>query len=420
MQERVDKAHLAGRLRIPASKSHTIRALIFATLAEGRSRIQNPLDSNDTRSCVNACKLMGAKIVSAPGEFIVDGTGGALTVPENIIDVGNSGTTMYLCAGAAALAPGWSFFTGDAQIRKRSIQHLLNSLRDLGSENFTSRDNGCAPFAIRGPLKGGSTTIESHTSQWLSSLLMTLPLVGIDSEIDVPILNERPYVKMTLGWLDELSIDYEAEEMRRFRIPGGQHYHGFTRQVPADFSSATFFLCAAAITRSTLTLDGLDMNDTQGDKAVVDVLREMGAEIRVDGASITITGKELSGGEFDLNSMPDALPALAATACFGSRDTRLANVPQARAKETDRIHVMAEELRKMGATIDESDDGMTIHPSKLKGDFVNGNSDHRIVMALAIAGLGASGTTIIDTAETAAVTFPTFFDDLRSIIQKSL
>ncbi|WP_455381539.1 3-phosphoshikimate 1-carboxyvinyltransferase [Salinispira pacifica] len=420
MQERVDRARVAGRVRIPASKSHTIRALIFATLADGRSRIQNPLDSNDTRSCVNACKLLGGKIVSAPGEFIVDGTGGTLSVPEDIIDVGNSGTTMYLCAGAAGLAPGWSLFTGDAQIRRRSIQHLLNSLSDLGAESFTSRDNGCAPFAIRGPLRGGRTSLESHTSQWLSSLLISLPLVAADSQIEVPILNERPYVRMTMSWMNELGVQYEAEEMRRFRIPGGQHYSGFTRQVPADFSSATFFLCAAAITHSTLTLDGLDMNDTQGDKGIVDILREMGCDIVVDGTSITISGKELTGGEFDLNSMPDALPALAATACFGNRETRLVNVPQARAKETDRIHVMAEELRKMGATIDESSDGMTIYPSKLKGDFVNGNSDHRIVMALAIAGLGASGTTIIDTAETAAVTFPTFFDDLRSIVQKSL
>ncbi|HUX13139.1 MAG TPA: 3-phosphoshikimate 1-carboxyvinyltransferase [Spirochaetia bacterium] len=420
MQERVDKTHLAGRVRIPASKSHTIRALIFATLAEGRSRIQNPLDSNDTRSCVNACKLLGAKIVSAPGEFIVDGTAGRLTVPENVIDVGNSGTTMYLCAGAAALAPGWSFFSGDGQIRKRSIEHLLNSLKELGAQTFTSRDNGCAPFAVRGPLIGGRTTIESHTSQWLSSLLMTLPIVANDSEIEVPILNERPYVKMTLGWLDELGIKYETEEMRRFRVPGGQIYRGFTRQVPADFSSATFFLCAAAITKSTLTLDGLDMNDTQGDKAVVDILREMGCEISIEDKAITITGKELSGGEFDLNSMPDALPALAATACYANHDTRLVNVPQARAKETDRIHIMAEELRKMGADIDEAEDGMTIHPSRLKGDFVNGNSDHRVVMALAIAGLGATGATIIDTAETAAVTFPTFFEDLRTIMHSSL
>ncbi|HUX51489.1 MAG TPA: 3-phosphoshikimate 1-carboxyvinyltransferase [Spirochaetia bacterium] len=420
MQERVDKSRVSGRVRIPASKSHTIRALIFATLADGRSRIQNPLDSNDTRSCMAMCRLLGAHIVPAPGEFIVEGTGGKLSVPENVIDVGNSGTTMYLGAGAAALAPGWSFITGDAQIRRRSIRHLLRSLEDLGAENFTSMGNGCAPFAIRGPLTGGITAIESHTSQFLSSLLMSLPLVEKDSEISVPILNERPYVEMTLGWLDELGVRYEHDEMRHFRIPGRQKYHGFARQVPADFSSATFFLCAAAITRSTLTLDGLSMEDTQGDKGVVDVLRQMGCDITIEGTSITITGKELSGGTFDLNAMPDALPALAATACFASSDTHIVNVPQARAKETDRIHVMAVELGRMGARIDEAPDGMVIHPSQLAGDFVDGHSDHRAVMALAIAGLGASGTTIIDTAESAAVTFPTFFDDLRAVTRTAL
>ncbi len=420
MQERVDKARLAGRIRIPASKSHTIRALIFATLAEGRSRIQNPLDSDDTRSCMAACRLLGANIVPAPGEFIVDGTAGKLTVPEDIINVGNSGTTMYLAAGAAALSPGWSFFTGDHQIRKRSIQHLLNSIAELGAENFTARGNGCAPFAIRGPLRGGKTSIESHTSQFLSSLLMSLPLVESDSEIAVPILNERPYVEMTLGWLDELGITYEQQDMKLFRIPGRQQYHGFRRQVPADFSSATFFLCAAAITRSTLTLDGLNMNDTQGDKGVVDILEKMGCTLLIEESGITITGKEMVGGTFDLNSMPDALPALAATACYATTETRLVNVPNARGKETDRIHVMAEELRRMGAQIEETPDGLIIQPSQLKGDFVNGNGDHRIVMALAIAGLGATGSTIIDTAESASVTFPTFFDDLRSVVQSSL
>lgn len=418
MQERVDRARLSGRVRIPASKSHTIRALIVAALANGRSRIQNPLDSDDIRSCISAARLLGARVVSAPEELIVDGTAGRPGVPDDVIDVGNSGTTLYLAAGAAALVDGWVMFTGDRQIRRRPIGNLISALNDLGAECFTTRDNGCVPAAIRGRLSGGSTCVECPTSQYLSSLLLSAPLAEGDSTIDVPLLNERPYVEMTLGWLDEQGVVYRRRGLEHFEIPGGQGYKPFTRQVPADFSSATFFLCAAAITRSTLVLDGLDMGDTQGDKHVIDVLREMGCGIEVDGLSVRITGKDLTGGTFDLNAMPDALPALAATACFAHSDTHLVNVPQARAKETDRIHVMAEELRRMDARIEETPDGLTIHPARLKGAFVDGHGDHRIVMALSIAGLGASGSTIIDTAETAAVTYPSFYEDLRSVIEE--
>ena len=195
-------------------------------------------------------------------------------------------------------------------------------------------------------------------------------------------------------------------------------------EVPPD----SFFFCAAAITGSSLTLHGLDMEDSQGDKAVLPILEKMGCGVAYSPGSITITGPDklrgerLTGTELDLNATPDALPALAAAACFATGETRLTNVPQARLKETDRITVMAEELSKIGADIEELPDGLLIRgsgpdgePRGLRGSTVDGRSDHRVVMALAIAGLGARGTTTIDTAEAVDITFPGFFRILEGL-----
>ncbi|MFQ5892943.1 MAG: 3-phosphoshikimate 1-carboxyvinyltransferase, partial [Nitrospinota bacterium] len=190
----------------------------------------------------------------------------------------------------------------------------------------------------------------------------------------------------------------------------GQRYRADEVAVPGDFSSATIFLAAGAIGAGTITLQGLDMSDTQGDKAVVEMLRGMGARLEVDAAGLTVGPGELVGQELDLNDTPDALPALAVVGCFARGRTVLRNVPQARIKETDRIAAMAAELRKLGARLEELPDGLIIHESALRGTVVEGRGDHRIVMALAVAGLRAAGSTTVTTAEAIEVTFPTFVE----------
>jgi 3-phosphoshikimate 1-carboxyvinyltransferase len=215
---------------------------------------------------------------------------------------------------------------------------------------------------------------------------------------------------MTLDWLDRQGIRYEELEMKWFRIPGGQRYRAFERQIPGDFSSATFFLVAGACTDSEIALDGLDMDDPQGDKDVVEMIASMGAKVTVGEGGIDVRRGALVGGEFDLNATPDALCAMAVAGALAEGETRLVNVAQARVKETDRIAVMAAELRKMGANISERPDGLVIRGGRLRGAEVKGHDDHRVVMALAVAGLAAEGTTIIDGAECAAVTFPNFVE----------
>ena len=265
------------------------------------------------------------------------------------------------------------------------------------------------PIIVRGPLRGGQVNLDgSKTSQYLTSLLINCPLATGDSRIEVENLIEKPYVQMTLQWLSDQGIEVENDNFERFTIPGNQAYKPFDKSIPADFSSATFFMCAAAITGADLTLLGLDMNDTQGDKAVADMLGAMGANVEPAEGGVRVVGRSLRGVELDLGDTPDALPALAVTACFADGETRLANVPQARLKETDRIAVMREELQKMGADIRELPDGLVIRGKQLHAAAVNGHHDHRVIMALAVAGLCLEGDTTIYTAEALDVTFPTF------------
>ncbi len=405
-----------GAIDIPGSKSHTIRALFFATLANGVSVIEKPLASADTASAMYVCKALGARIEEHGDRWEVAGTGGDIQCPEDVLDVGNSGTTMRLALGVAALCGGGSItLTGDEQIRKRPVANLVNALNDLGAEVCCERENGCPPVTVSKPLSGGSTTLAVPTSQYLTSLLICAPLAPAPVEITVTQLNEIPYVEMTLWWLDKLGVKYERRGFDWFRIEGGQHYRPLKQRIPADFSSATFFAVAAAVSGMRITLRGLDMTDVQGDKAVLDYLAAMGTRVETVQGGVRVEGGPLRGGTFDLNATPDALPAMAVAACFADGETRLVNVPQARMKETDRIAVMTAELRKMGARVEELPDGMIIRKSDLRGAVVDGHSDHRVVMSLAVAGTEAEGRTIIDTAESAAVTFPGFFDLMKTI-----
>jgi len=412
------KSRLKGTVTIPASKSHTIRAVAIASLAHGRSMIRAPLVSGDTRAVVDCYRALGARIdTSDPAVWKVAGAGGKIAAPPQTIDVLNSGTTLRIAMGSAALArPGQTTtFTGDAQIQARPIGPLIDALNDLGAKCTSLKNNGCAPVQITGTLTGGKTSIACKTSQYLSSLLLCTPLARRDSEIEVTLLNEPDYVRMTLDWLDKQQIQYENQQMRRFKIRGEQSYRPFDAAIPADFSSATFFLCAAALLGDEVTILGLDFADSQPDKAVVDYLRAMGADISVAAGSVVVRAAPLKGVEIDMNRTPDALPAMAVTAAFAEGTTKLLNVPQARFKETDRISCMAGELRKMAVDVEELPDGLIIRQSAPKPANLHGWADHRIVMALAIAGLALEGQCTIDTAEAMSVTFPDYAELMKTL-----
>jgi 3-phosphoshikimate 1-carboxyvinyltransferase len=324
----------------------------------------------------------------------------------------------------AALGTDQCYFTGDAQTQKRSAKSLLDALIGLGVNAISENDNGCVPAFIQGPIKGGRISLSCPTSQYLSALLLAVPLApeGTITEIDVPLLNEKPYIEMTLSYLDEQGVNYECnKDFSYFKIEGGAYYKPMNGSVPGDFSSAAFPACAAAISGGNVTLLGLNPNDTQGDKKIFDYLKDFGCNIEWkklisnDDWEVSISRNSLMKGfEIDLNDTPDMLPALAATAVYACGKTALVNVAHARIKETDRVQVMAEELGKIGAAIEELNDGLIIHgkggsgESVLCGGKLPGHGDHRVVMSLAIAALGADAPLEIDSAESADVTYPGF------------
>lgn len=416
MNVRVRKSELSGFANAPPSKSHTIRALILGTLANGTTRIENPLRSLDGLAPINACKMIGADISVRENSIIINGIDGKLRLPNRIIDVGNSGTSLRTLTGTCSLIEGCSFLTGDVSVMGRPIQPLLDALNNLGGICRILNDGGKAHVVVTGRIRGGTTCISGITSQFASSLLMCIPLAEKDSIISTCNLQEKPYVEMTISHLKRAGVTVDVDrKYKTFHVQGGQSYKAFRMRVPGDFSSASFLLAAAAITNSCITVDGLDMNDMQGDKRIVEILREMGADIHISGTRVTVKNIDLHGAELDLRDNPDLLPILAVVGSYAKGITILKNVAHARFKETDRIAVMAKELSRMGAHITERKDGLIIKQSKLRGTMVHGYNDHRVVMSLAVAGLVANGETIIDTAEATDVTFPNFLKTFRHL-----
>ena len=312
---------------------------------------------------------------------------------------------------------------GDSSLRKRPVKPLLDALKNLGASAKSVNNNNCPPIEIQGQIKGGKTDVNCKSSQYLSSLLISCPLIKNKTIIHAKNICEIPYIKMTLKWLDEFNIRYENKNLEYFKIYGGQKYDAFEKTIPSDWSSAAFPICAAAITSSNVIIKGLDINDTQGDKKIIDYLKRMGADIKIinnneNGVKINeikIIGTQLKGATIDLNETPDLLPVMAVVACFAKGTTKLVNVAHARIKETDRIKVIHNELKKMNADISELEDGLVIRHKPLKGTLVKGYSDHRVVMALSLAGLIAKGKTIIDTAESVSVTYPNYFESMKAL-----
>lgn len=408
---------MQGTIEIPASKSQTIRAFLIATAAEGKSTIRHPLFSSDTLSCIEAVKAFGAKVTISEDKSTAWVESEGLTAASPVtVDAGNSGTTTYLLLPMAASLSVPVTVTGDDQLRRRPTGPLVNALKSMGAEATDSE--GKPPVHVKGPLKGGHVSIECRTSQYLSGLLLAAPLAEENTIIDCPLLYEKPYVSLTLGWLDKQGIKYSiSEDYMHSEIEGRQSYKPFDEYINGDFSSASFFFAAAAISGTEVTVKGLDKNDPQGDKAILGILEKMGCEIKWNGSSVTVKGPEkLNGGNFDLNAIPDTLPILTIVAAAAYGDTHLTNVPQARIKETDRIRCMHDNLTLLGVETEEESDGIIIHgKGKLHGAECKGYGDHRIIMALAVASAAADGPIIIDDEKAAAVTFPAFFELLDTI-----
>ena len=415
---------LQGDVAVPGSKSQTARGLVLGTLAKGTSHIQNPMLNLDSYDIAECCRRLGAQVdTTNDNDWVVTSPGlQGLHLPASVLDVGNSGTGFYFLTTMAAMLKGKSVITGDYQICYRPIAPLLNAIREMGGRATSTRDNELAPLVIEGPVEGGHTVhLNGKNVQWSIGLMVCCPALKGTTTIRFDNLGERPYADLTIDWMKAAGLELINHDYEEFVIPGGQTYHPFTKKTACDWCSASYPMVAAAIMpeRCRIRLLDMDIHDFMGERHYVDWINQMGGHVEVlrDGKDGVIVegGHQLHGIEIDCRDTPDAVPALAVLGCYAQGKTVLTNIAASRMKETDRAATIAKELRRMGARIEEDTDSLTIYHSPLHGASIDGHHDHRIVMATAVAALGAQGETIIDSADHVGVSFPRFYEEMRGI-----
>ncbi|WP_408958903.1 3-phosphoshikimate 1-carboxyvinyltransferase [Natrinema sp. 74] len=424
MNVTITPSSVAGTARAPPSKSYTHRAILAAGYADGAT-VRDALWSADTRATARAVDLFGGDVDRLDdGTLEIDGFDGRPDVPADVIDCANSGTTMRLVTAAAALADGTSVLTGDESLRSRPQGPLLEALTKLGADAESTRGNGQAPLVVTGPLAGGEVSIPGDvSSQYITALLMAGAVTDEGLAIDLETaLKSAPYVDITLEVLADFGVEARKTD-RGFDVDGGQSYDpaGGEYAVPGDFSSISYPLAAGAIAGDAdegVRIEGANPS-AQGDTAIVEIVERMGAAVDWDrnAGTIDVSAAPLSGIEVDVEDTPDLLPTIATLGAAADGDTHITNAEHVRYKETDRVSAMAEELGTMGVETTEERDSLTVHggDSDLEGATVAGRDDHRIIMALALAGLAADGETTIEGADHVDVSFPGFFGLLEEL-----
>jgi len=421
MQAKIKSSHLKGVIRVPGSKSHTIRAVLIATMAEGTSTIHNPLASEDCLSAVRVATCFGAKCTVGDGEWKIEGTAGKLQLPNDVVDCGNSGTTTYISTALASTIEGTTIITGDEQIRKRPIRTLLEAISSDKVEAYTTRPEVDAPpIVVRGKLEAGTITIDGKISPQVTGLLLAATLIEGKTTLNVKTPMETPYIDMTLDWMQKYGVKVEKnDDYSKYSICGPQQYKAQSQTVASDWSGVLFPLVASIITDSEVTIEGVDFNDLQGDKEIVNVLIKMGAAITKDienGKMHIRGGKPLTGAKIDLSNTPDALPALCIAAAYANGRTEFSGLEVVRMKETDRVAVMAEELAKMGAKIAIEGETLIIDGgTPLKSAIVDSHEDHRVAMALMVAGLAMTEPLIVNDVACSNVSYPNFVQSMNQL-----
>ncbi|MCH9757378.1 MAG: 3-phosphoshikimate 1-carboxyvinyltransferase [Gammaproteobacteria bacterium] len=408
---------LSGTLSSPPSKSHTLRALLFASLATGQSRIQNILESPDTIAMIDACQQLGATVKQTNQLVEVTGVAGQPRAPDNVIDAGNSGQVLRFVGAIAALTDAYTVLTGDHSVRfNRPVKPLMKGLSDLGATCISTKNDFHAPLIIKGPIRPGHAVIQGEDSQPVSGLLIASAFLKGETNIEVKHPGEKPWVGLTLAWFDRLGIQYKHDNFEHYTMAGHAIIDGFDYTVPGDFSSIAYPIVAAIITQSQITIDNIDMNDAQGDKKIINTLINMGANITIEKNRITVhPSGVLKACTIDVNDMIDALPILAVVGCYAKGTTHLINAGIARKKESDRLKTITEELKKMQADITETEDSLIIKGTSLKGAVLKGHDDHRIAMALSVAALGTHSPSTLLGVHCIAKSYPNFYDAMTSL-----
>ena len=411
----IKSQHLNPRCEVvvPGSKSYTHRILIASALSDGECRIQNALISEDTLLTLQALRQMGIRIDEPSNDhIIVSGSSGTFKPCADRIFLGNSGTSMRLLTAVAALGQGTFTLTGTDRMAERPIQDLINALEQLGVRIRSKNHNGCPPVEIIGKeISGGSVSINCRTSsQYLSALLLIAPYTNRGMDILVtegPV--SRPYVDMTVDVMDQFGVTVSREGYDRFKVAGKQIYRAGAYTVEPDGSQAGYFWAAAAVCGTEIKVKGVTANSHQGDVNFAKLLATMGCEIAAEPDGIAISGRYLRAADVDMGDMPDMVPTLAVVAAFAEGTTIIRNVSHLKAKESDRLAAVVNELVKMGIDARCSADELIVTGGKPRGAEIETYGDHRIAMSFAVAGLVAGGT-IIRGESCVEKSFPNFWE----------
>ena len=405
---------------VPGSKSYTNRALLIASLAKGHSRLTGALFSDDTRYMYEALRQLGVAIAANEERcsFEVIGNGGKISVNHANLYVGNSGTTTRSLVSYVGLGKGEFIIDGDEPMRRsRPISDLLNSLRQISVDARSQFDNDFLPVVVcANGLQGGRTRLNaSKSSQFLTSLMLVAPYAVDGLEIEIVDKLKKPYIDITMSVMNAFGVQVINKNYRYFHIPAGQKYEPREYAIEPDASSASYFFAAAALTGGRVRVKDLTSDSTQGDIRFVDVLERMGCHVNRQSSGIEVMGPtQLKGIDVDMNAISDTALTLAAIAPFAEERVVIRNIEQTRWQETDRIHAMVTELRKLGVDVVEHQDGVEIYPSKIKPAKIDTYDDHRVAMSFSLIGLKVPGIRIKN-PECVSKTFPSFLDVLANL-----
>lgn len=419
-------------VRVPGSKSLTNRALLIAALARGTTRITNALFSDDSKYFAEALQTLGfdLQLDEANHEMTVTGLGGKIPARKAELFIGNAGTAARFLSAFLTLGHGEYILDGEPRMRERPIGDLIDALHQLGvkisplSRRERAEGEGeihsiCPPVEIFAKgLPGGKTKIAGNiSSQFLSALLMVAPYAHAPIEVELTTdLNSQPYVDMTIAIMREFGVEIERQGYERFNIHPKFYSPLSTFQIESDASAASYFFAAPAICGGTVKVENMSHRSVQGDIGFLDALVKMGCTVTETDNCLLVTGTtELHGIDIDMRDIPDTAQTLAAVAPFAASPTRIRGIASARVKETDRVHATCTELARLGVSVEEHEDGMTIYPCQaFKPADIQTYNDHRMAMAFSLIGLRADGVTIENPA-CVSKTFPNYFEVLETL-----
>lgn len=420
----ISKSFLEGNIKCPPSKSYTHRAIAIASLADGKSTISNPLLSRDTIATISGCKMFGIKIEKSNENVNCIQILGKnqFETPKDIIDAKNSGTTIRILTSMAGLVKnGYTILTGDDSLKTRPMQPLISALNQLGVHAFSSNEKNTPPLIVKGGgIKGGLVSIEGGiSSQFISSLLISCSYALTNVEIRVKGKQVSiPYITSTIETMKKFGISIEHNKEYLNYYISNYKYRPTDFTIPGDFSSASLIIAAGVLCGGKIAIGGMNFHYPQGDMAIIDIVRQMGGDIKVNkekGEVIIYGSNSLDGIECNLVNCPDLLPVVSILSLKARTPMRIFGISHARFKETDRVSIITNELRKMGVDVSEKEDEVLINPVKgLKNVEFDSHNDHRLFMSFTIASM-LTNKSIVKGAESIDVSYPSFINEIKRL-----